>query len=68
MENVKRQKAFILTVSPVVVGNAEAGNNRFNNLEDLNELLEDGWHYVSSSPMSGAEAKYSVALIILERD
>lgn len=68
MEKTKKQRGFILIVLPQVVGNAEVGNNQYNNLEELNKLMAEGWHYVSASPMSSADARYSVSLVILEKE
>ncbi|GAB6989472.1 hypothetical protein [Paenibacillus pini] len=43
-------------------------NEKKNNLEDLNNLLKEGWKVVSQSSMSGAGGRNDVvSLVILEK-
>ncbi len=38
-----------------------------NNLEELNQMLSEGWKVVSQSGMSGSQSNASYSLVILEK-
>lgn len=38
-----------------------------NNLEELNNLLSDGWKVMSQKPMGAGETNVSVSLVIVEK-
>ncbi|WP_276357591.1 hypothetical protein [Cohnella caldifontis] len=38
-----------------------------NNLDELNQLLSEGWRVVSQEPMSGSQSNASMSLVILEK-
>lgn len=44
-------------------------NEKKNNLEEINQLLQDGWRVVSQSSMSGSAGNSTVySLVILEKN
>ena len=38
-----------------------------NNVEELNDLLKDGWKVLSQNPMSGGDRNIALSLVILEK-
>lgn len=54
-----KQKVFVL--------NYRDPSYNYNNLGDLQKLLDDGWVVVQMAPMSGAEISTSRSTILLEK-
>lgn len=38
-----------------------------NNLEELNQLLSEGWKVISQKPMSDGQGNASISLVIIEK-